>query len=99
MVPPVRPRHRLSAHGAVDDEPGQDDQEHHQEEHHNSTLGAEPESSPRAGDHLRMLTARASTTANVARDTADSQAISIFAVRVNGMVSVGEKAMRLVIET
>ena len=49
--------------------------------------------------HLRMLTARASTTANVAMDTADSQAISIFAVRVNGMVSVGEKAMTLVIET
>ena len=59
-------------------------------------VGVEPHCAP---GHLRMLMARASTTANVAMDTADSQAISIFAVRVKGMVSVGEKAMRLVIET
>jgi hypothetical protein len=45
-----------------------------------------------------MFTARARTTASVASDTSDSQVMSIFAVRLSGIVSVGENATTLVID-
>ncbi len=47
-------------------------------------------------DNCKMLTARATTSATVTRDTADCRVIAIFDQRDSGMVSVGLKAVALV---
>ena len=56
-------------------------------------------SAHRRPTHLRMLTARAMTSATVASETADCSIIVSLAQRLNGMVSVGLKAAALVNDT
>jgi hypothetical protein len=46
-----------------------------------------------------MLTARAATNKTVSADMTDSNIISIFAVRLSGITSVGLNAMALVNDT
>jgi hypothetical protein len=48
---------------------------------------------------LKVLTARAATRSTVSDGAVDSESISIFARRVRGIASVGEKAIEFVNET
>ena len=54
---------------------------------------------PRRRTYLKMLTARAVTSRTVMAETADSDIISSFARRVNGIASVGLNAIEFVNET
>src|SRR6266496_699895 len=53
----------------------------------------------RRSGYLKPLTARAATRSTVSEETVDSESISIFAPRVSGIASVGEKAIEFVNET
>ncbi len=60
---------------------------------------ARPPGEGRSAFYLKMLTERAATSRMLSAETADSESISIFALRVSGSASVGLNAIELVNDT